>query len=155
VSVLDRLRLVEDDIIEAHVLKKNRVIAQCAVCGQYQIVIVEMFEVLFLSRLPCVVEHAQPGREARRLLLPVEDQRFRDDRERREDGRTEGRRDGGMEKGSLAIVSRVLCLSVPPSLRPSVPLSLYPFTQLASRFEQRKHLNGFAQTHIVGQTSTE
>src|SRR5882672_6593642 len=82
VGVLDRLRLVEDDVIEPRVLKKDRVVAQCAVGGQDQIVIVEMFKGLFLPCLPGVIEHAQLGREARRLLLPVEDQRFRDDCQR-------------------------------------------------------------------------
>src|SRR5215467_12953461 len=73
VGVLDGLRLVEDDVIEPRVLKKNRVVAQRAVGSQDQIVIVEMLKALFPPRLPGVVEHAQPGRESRGLLLPVED----------------------------------------------------------------------------------
>src|SRR5262245_32697270 len=79
-----------------------------------------MFKALFLPRMPCVVEHAQPGGEPRGLLHPVEDQRFRDDCQRRGDGAT-----------------RRL------------------FTQLASRFEQREHLNGLAQSHVVRQTPAE
>src|SRR5262245_8260810 len=80
VRVLDRLRLVENDVIEPRVLKQNRVSSQRAVGGQDQIVIVEMLKVLFLSCLAGVFEHAQTRSKSRSLLLPVKDQRFRDNR---------------------------------------------------------------------------
>ena len=52
VGVLDRLRLVEDDVIEPRVFKKNCVVAQRAVGGQDQVVFVEMFEALFSLAYP-------------------------------------------------------------------------------------------------------
>ena len=79
--VLDRLRLVEDHVVEGDVLQERRVAPQRAVGGEDQVAAVEC------PRLPRAVEagviaHPQPRGEAGRLLLPVEDERAGNDDER-------------------------------------------------------------------------
>ena len=80
--VLDGLGLVEDHVVEADVLQEGRVAAQRAVGGEHEVVVLE---VLARADAPGarVVEHAQLGREPRRLLLPVEHERARHHDERR------------------------------------------------------------------------
>src|SRR5262249_23524314 len=79
VGVLDRLRFVENDVIEPYVFKQNRVFAQRAVGGQDQIIIVEMLQAFFLPELACMIEYSQLGGEGRSLLLPVKDERLWND----------------------------------------------------------------------------
>src|SRR5690606_35132399 len=79
--VLDRLRLVENHIVEAHVLEARGVLAQRAVGRNQQSVFVEVLGAL-APLMPGVIEHAQPRRESSRLLLPIEDERFRHHDER-------------------------------------------------------------------------
>ena len=80
--VLDGLRLVEDHVVEAHVLQERRVAAQRAVGRQHEVVVLE---VLPGADAPGarVIEHPQLGREPRRLLPPVEHERPRHHDERR------------------------------------------------------------------------
>ena len=111
--VLDRLRLVEDHVVEGDVLQERRVAPQRAVGGEDHVAVVEC------PRLPRAVEagviaHPQPRGEAGRLLLPVEDERAGNDDER-----------------GLAVAS------------------------LAARLEERQHLHGLAEAHVVGQAPAE
>ncbi len=76
VRVLDRLRLVQDDVVEFHLPERRHVLAQGAVGGEHQI---PAGEGIAVSR-PAdagVIEHAQPRREMSRLGDPVEHQRAR------------------------------------------------------------------------------
>ncbi len=78
--VLDGLRLVEDDVVELVLDQSRRVAPERAVGRQHQVVVGQPGGV---ARLAGVIEDAQPGREARRLVGPVEDERSRHDRHRR------------------------------------------------------------------------
>ena len=80
--VLDRLRLVEDDVVELDAGEPGRVAAQRAVGSQHQVGAGELVEPL-RARHPGEIEDAQVGSEAARLLLPVEYERARNDDERR------------------------------------------------------------------------
>src|SRR5439155_16015726 len=80
--VLDRLCLVEDQVVEMQVLEKGGVAPQGAVRGENEVVLVEAPVDLRASGA-CVVEHAQLRSETRGLLLPVENQRARRDDKRR------------------------------------------------------------------------
>jgi hypothetical protein len=79
--VLDGLRLVEDHVIEEHLLEKRDVAPQGPVRGQHHVVARER------GRVPGPVEarvlqHAQAGGEAGGLRPPVEDERAEDDHQR-------------------------------------------------------------------------
>src|SRR3989442_1314132 len=80
--VLDGLRLVEDHVVEARVLQARRVAPERAVGRDDEVVVLEALACEEPSG-PGVVEHLERGREARRLLLPVEDERPWDHDERR------------------------------------------------------------------------
>jgi hypothetical protein len=71
--VLDRLRLVENHVVEDLVFKVQSIAAQRSVCGQNHIVAGEL---VLIARTAGVVEHAQLRREPLDLLLPIEDERF-------------------------------------------------------------------------------
>src|SRR5687767_6494965 len=97
-----------------------------------------MFKTLFLPCLAGVIQHAQPGREARRLLFPVKDQGFRNDCERR---------------GDIVLspcLGRILI-----SILVRLKARFAPSAQLAPRFEQREHLYGLSQSHIVRKAAAE
>ena len=80
--VLDRLRLVEDHVVERDLLEVTDVAPQRAVGGQDDVVLGDAVADVTPAAAG-VVEHAQRRREARRFLLPVEHQRPRHDDERR------------------------------------------------------------------------
>ena len=90
---------------------------------------VVVLEVLARPRAPGpgVVEHPQLGREAHRLLPPVEDERLRHHHQR------------GPGSAASAVVA--------PGRK---GLALLP-----ARFQQGEHLNGLAEPHVVGQTAAE
>jgi hypothetical protein len=79
--ILDRLCLVEDDVVEFDVGEEVRFPAQERIGGEYDVVLREVIG----GANPVgrgMVEHAQFGSEARRLGLPIENDRARDDDER-------------------------------------------------------------------------
>src|SRR5262245_81276 len=93
----------------------------------------------FLPRLSGMIEHAQLRREARRFLPPVEDERFRHDDERGRDvwsGRWRGLPFSGFRR--LAAGRR-----------------FSRGAQSTACFEYREHLRGFADAHVVSQTTAE
>ena len=79
--VLDGLGFVEDDVVEGHAPKEQHVAPQGAVGRQHD---VDAFQPVRLPAPvgPGVVEQPEGGGEARRFLLPVEDQGLRDHDER-------------------------------------------------------------------------
>ena len=85
-GVLDGLRFVENEIIEPHTPEIRRIVAQCTVGGQDEIVILEMPEAS-QAQVSGVIKHAQARRETRGLLFPIENQRSGDDGQRRSDAR--------------------------------------------------------------------
>jgi len=80
VGVLDRLRLVQDHVVELVVGEPRGVPPQRPVGGEEQIVVLDPRR---RARVAGVVEHPQLGREARRLVHPVVDERSRHHRDRR------------------------------------------------------------------------
>ena len=80
VRVLDRLRLVEDRVLELDVLQQQRVAPQRAVAGEDDVVAADAIDRAVRA---AEVQHAELRREARGLFLPVEDDRPRHDDERR------------------------------------------------------------------------
>ena len=80
--VLDRLRLVEDDVVELDVLQMADVPPQRAIRREDDVVLGQLVEAVS-PPLAAVVEHAQPRSKACRLALPVEHERSRHDDERR------------------------------------------------------------------------
>ena len=79
--VLDRLRLVQDRVVERDLLQVTDVPAQRAVGGQDDVVLGDAVEGVAPAAAG-EIEHAQRRREARRFLLPVEHERPRHDDER-------------------------------------------------------------------------
>ena len=78
--VLDRLRLVEDDVVELVLRQPRRISAQRAVGRQQD---VEVFDLRRSSRVAGVIQDLQLRRETACLLDPVVDERSRHDRDRR------------------------------------------------------------------------
>ncbi len=117
VRVLDRLRLVQDEVVEFHFAQRRHVIPEGAVGGQHEVAAGKGIAFPDAAAGARVVEHAQARREAGRLGEPVEHQRTRHHYQR-------GRQ-------PLAL-----------SLRPA-------------NFEQREHLDGLAQTHVVREAAAE
>ena len=70
------MRFVEDDVIERLVFELQGVLAQRAVGGDDEIVIIKVLGRL-AALLARVIEQAQPWREAQCFGFPVEDQRAR------------------------------------------------------------------------------
>jgi hypothetical protein len=73
-GVLDRLGLVQDQIVEFHLAQQDHVLAQGAVGGDHQVAIPERIDLPGPAGAG-MVEHAQGRGEAGRLGQPVEDQR--------------------------------------------------------------------------------
>jgi hypothetical protein len=80
--VLDRLRFVENDVLERDLRQVRRVATHRAVRRQHQVVLDQLVPQR-LAPGAGVLEHPQSGREPRRLLSPVEDQRPRSHHQRR------------------------------------------------------------------------
>ena len=84
VGVLDRLRLVEDQVVELDLAQHRHVPAQRAVGGEDHVPAGERvpLHVLHTAADAGMIEDAQRGGEPRRLGEPVEDQGARDDEQR-------------------------------------------------------------------------
>ena len=70
-GVLDRLRLVENDVGEGELLEGDRLAAKRAVRREHDVVFLEV-PAGAQSPGPRVIEHGELRREPGRLLLPVE-----------------------------------------------------------------------------------
>ncbi len=79
-GVLDRLRLVEDHVVELDVRQLGDVGPEGPISGDDQVVVAELLAERVAAR-PGVVEDPEPRGELRGLLDPVEHERTRDDRE--------------------------------------------------------------------------
>src|SRR5437868_15204813 len=74
VGILDRLGLIEDDVIKFEILESKNIPAQRAIGGENH---VASREVAASAGQAGVIQNPQLRREALRLLLPVEHQRLR------------------------------------------------------------------------------
>ena len=86
--ILDGLRFIENHVVELVFGEPRGVTPQRPVGGEHEVVVGDGGR---RSRVAGVVEHAQIGRETRRLVHPVVDQRSRHDGNRRVAGRSDSR----------------------------------------------------------------
>ena len=74
--VLDRLRLVQDHVIELRAAQRRHIAPHRAVCREHEVELVERREHIVAAR-PVILGHSERGRESLGLALPVEQQRSR------------------------------------------------------------------------------
>src|SRR5438552_5595963 len=125
VGILDGLGLVENAIVEEHILEEQGVAAQRAIGGEDDVVVLEMVAAA-LTANAAMVEYTQLRREAGGLLFPVKDQRARGNNQRR-----------------LEASARTLAVGLAVSAK------------LPARVEQGQHLYRLTQPHVIGEAAAE